>query len=139
MIGTGTAIALGLGAGINALGAAKQAGAAKSAAKTQAASADRAMALQSDLAKQSLALQQALYSGPGGVQQMYNPYTSSAPATLSALHSYLGIPGAAQAQVSVPPGGYGPPTARNDFRPMTLGALAGLGALGPLGQKRPTS
>src|SRR4030095_7542384 len=83
-----------------------QSGAAKKAGETQAKSARDAMALQADLAKQAMGLQGQMW---GGIQNLYNPYTSSAPATLSALHEYLGIPGAAQSQTMVPYGGYGPP------------------------------
>ena len=126
-IGTALAIALGAQAGLGALGARKQAKAAEKAAATQSASADKAMALQAQLAQQAMAGQnQMMYGGgggggggfgsipggggmAGGIQGMYSPYVSSAPATLSALHEYLGIPGAAQAQTMVPYGGYGQP------------------------------
>src|SRR5262245_65475614 len=99
-------ISAGVSAGTGLVGAKMQSGAAKRAAETQAASADRAMALQGDLARQAMGLQGTMW---GGIQNLYNPYTASAPATLSALHEFLGIPGAAQAQTMVPYNAYGPP------------------------------
>jgi hypothetical protein len=107
-VGTGAALAIGAGisAGTSLAGAKLQSNAAKKAAETQAASADKAMAYQAELAKQAMGLQGQMW---GGIQQMYSPYTQSAPATLSALHEYLGIPGASQSQTMVPYGAYGPP------------------------------
>jgi len=99
-------ISAGVSAGTGLVGAKMQSGAAKKAAETQTKSAGEAMRLQSDLARQAMGLQGSMWQG---VRDLYNPYTASGPATLSALHSYLGIPGAEQAQTMVPYGAYGPP------------------------------
>jgi|SRR5262245_620677 len=106
-------ITAGVSAGTGLVGAKMQSGAAKKAGETQARSAAEAMRVQADLARQAMGLQGQMWQG---IQGLYNPYTASAPATLSALHEYLGIPGAAQAQTMVPYGGYGPP-----MRPPFLG------------------
>jgi hypothetical protein len=102
----GIAIAAGASAAASTAAAKIQSNAAKKAAQIQSASADKAMAQQGDLSRQALGLQGQMF---GGIQQMYSPYTQSAPASLSALHEYLGIPGAAQSQTMVPYGAYGPP------------------------------
>lgn len=95
----------GVGAGTSLVGAKMQSSAAKNAAKTQSQAAERALQMQQQLTQQALGLQGTMWEG---VRGLYNPYTSTAPATLGALHSFLGIPGAAQAQMGVPPNAYSP-------------------------------
>src|SRR5262245_4109452 len=96
-----------LGAGaqglLNFFGARQLAKASEKAAETQARSAERAMQLQAQLAQQALGLQGTMWEG---IRGLYNPYVSTAPATLGALHAFLDIPGAAAAQTSVPAGAY---------------------------------
>jgi hypothetical protein len=141
-VGTATAIALASSAAASAYAAHAQASGAKKAAKIQADASDKAMGLQSQLANRAIDAQnQMMYGGTGGtgmpgqggggpggggIMGMYAPYTNSAPATLSALHEYLGIPGAQQSQTAVPYGGYGQPMRGPQFGggPMSPGSPA---------------
>ena len=124
-VGTATAIALAASAAASAYGAHEQASGAKKAAKIQSDASDKAIAMQTQLANRNLDQQNQLMfgsaggqggggyqqggAGGGGLQGMYAPYTSTGGATLSALHQYLGIPGAEQNQTAVPQGAYGTP------------------------------
>lgn len=149
-VGTATAIALASSAAASAYGAHAQASGAKKAAATQAAATDKATALQAQMANQAINAQNNIMyggnggtggtgmpgQGGGGIAGMYAPYTNSAPATLSALHQYLGIPGAAQSQTAVPYGGYGqpmrPPMGQPQYGggPMAGGYAMSMGAPG---------
>lgn len=97
-----------IGAGTSIAGGAMQSRAANNAAKTQAASADRAMALQREMLGNALGAQ---YQNQQAINQLYSPYTQTAPMSLAALNSFVmgGESGYPQQVPGGPPGqGYFP-------------------------------
>jgi hypothetical protein len=117
-VGIGTAIALGVGAGVSAYGAHKQAQAAEKASGQQQQSAQQALDLQRQLYEQTRGdLQQNLAQTRGDL----GPYMGAGNQGLSSLTSLLGVPAA--------PRGGGPmtPTAA-PLGTMPVGGMVGLGA-----------
>jgi hypothetical protein len=112
-ISTGTAIAIGLGAGTAAgtiYAANKASGATTQAATTESAAATQAAQLQTQAAKQAAALQyQSAQDALNFAKSVYttkqgqvSPYIGMGQGALSALGSYLGVSPVAQPPVSFP-------------------------------------
>lgn len=125
-VGTGTALAIGLGASAatQLAGAKMKSSAANKAAKTQGVATQEAQRLQYQLAQQAMAAQAQQFAR---TNQLYQPYTNAAPQSLAALYSHLGIP------QGPPPGAGGPPPGGPGMGGAMFGGMGGT-LVGPDGR-----